>query len=384
MTESETEPATEPEGALEGDQLDAGSEAGPPSASIIRTEDFTVRLDEVFQGPLDLLLHLVKEQEVEIQDVRLAEVAVSYMTHVRALRDLDIEVAGEYLVIAATLMAIKSRSLLPREEVELEDDLDPQDELIQRLIEYRRFKGASDDLDDRYHRRSLEHERGYRGEVRDNEPERTFELGEITAWDLLATFSRLMRETAAGRTHHIKSDPRPLRWYVQTIGLAVRSAGNGASLRALVEALGDVPTREGIVGAFCALLELMKIGLVTAVQERQEDDILLNWMAGHGDEDDLDDLIRASRFMDEDEDDLDSSLDESETEAADHAAADIALAELDRDPTDYDTDAEDELDGDPENAPESPAIDSSVPVEGGPEESPTSESGPDPTGSDRA
>lgn len=294
------------------------AEAQPAPA---RTEDFTVRLDEVFQGPLDLLLHLVKEQEVEIQDVRLADVATLYMEHVRALKDLDIEVAGEYLVIAATLMAIKSRSLLPREEVELEDDLDPQDELIQRLIEYRRFKGASDDLDDRLHRRALEHPRGYRGEVRDNEPERTFEMGEITAWDLLATFSRLMRETLAGRPHTVKSDPRPLRWYVQTIGMAVRSAPSGTSLRSLVNTLADVPTREGIVGAFCALLELMKIGLVSARQETQADDIVLEWAAERGEEGDLDDLIKASRFMDEEDEELEGAL-EGATEPEIEGAAD--------------------------------------------------------------
>lgn len=296
------------------------------AAAPVRTEDFTVRLEEVFQGPLDLLLHLVKAQEVEIQDVRLAGVAHAYMDHVRALSDLDIEVAGEYLVIAATLMAIKSRSLLPREEIELEDDLDPQDELIQRLIEYRRFKGASDDLEDRFHRRTLEHERGYRGEVRDNEPEKSFELGEVTAWDLLATFSRLMRETAAGRTHHVRSDPRPLRWYVETIGRAVRETPTGASLRGLVRTLGDVPVREGIVGAFCALLELMKIGLVSAHQEAQGDDIFLTWASEPGAVGDLDDLVRASRFMDEEDDALDETLENGDEATEDRSPAPSADA----------------------------------------------------------
>lgn len=315
----------------DAEQQGEAPEATPSQAPGPRPDDFTVCLDEVFQGPLDLLLHLVKEQEVEIQDVKLANVALSYMEHVKAMRDLDIEVAGEFLVIAATLMAIKSRSLLPREEVELEDDLDPQDELIQRLIEYRRFKGASDDLEDRFHRRSLEHERGYRGEVRDNEPEKQFELGEVTAWDLLATFSRLMRETAAGRTHQVKGDPRPLRWYVQNIGLAVRNAMDGASLRTLVASLDNVPTREGLVGAFCALLELMKIGLVTARQDAQEDDIVLEWAQERSDEDDLDDLIRASRFMDEDADELEESLDGGdgdEPEEAEEPAAEVQEPEF--------------------------------------------------------
>ena len=304
------------------------TESTAAQESARRTEDFTVSLEEVFEGPLDLLLHLVKEQEVEIQDIRLADVAHAYMDHVRALRGLDIEIAGEYLVIAATLMAIKSRSLLPREEIELEDDLDPQDELIQRLIEYRRFKGASDDLEDRFHRRTLEHARGYRREVTDNEPERSYDLGEVSSWDLLATFSRLMRETLAGRPHTIKGDPRPLRWYVQSIGSAVRSRPGGATLRDLVEAMGDVATREGMVGAFCALLELMKIGLVSAQQDTQDEEITLKWTAPEDGESDLDDLIKASRFMDEDSEELDRALGSSEApDAADHSAAESAAAE---------------------------------------------------------
>ena len=163
---------------------------------------------------------------------------------------MDIELAGEFLVMAATLMSIKSRSLLPREEVELEDDLDPQDELIQRLIEYRRFKGAADDLGDRYQRRSLEHARGFQNEARMHEPERQLDLGELTAWDLLATFSRLMRETLAGRVHTIEGDPRPLRWYVSTMALAMKHHRRIA-LRDLMDVFGDdVPTKQSLIGAF--------------------------------------------------------------------------------------------------------------------------------------
>ena len=83
--------------------------------------EYTVFLERVFEGPMDLLLHLVREQEVEIQDVEIARVIDGYSEYLQHLEELDIEVAGEFLVMAATLMSIKSRSLLPREEVELED-----------------------------------------------------------------------------------------------------------------------------------------------------------------------------------------------------------------------------------------------------------------------
>ncbi|MGB0332762.1 MAG: hypothetical protein ACPGPE_13215, partial [Planctomycetota bacterium] len=142
---------------------------------------------------------------------------------------------------------------------------------------------------------------------------------------------RVTMPTVAGRPHTIKGDPRPLRWYVQSIGSAVRSRPEGASLRDLVEAMGDVPTREGLVGAFCALLELMKIGLVSAHQADQAEDITLKWSAPEDGESDLDELIKASRFMDEDSEELDQALDSADEDPA-PADVDALAAELEERP----------------------------------------------------
>ncbi len=263
------------------------------------TRDYTIRLDEVFQGPLDLLLHLVREQEVEIHEVEIHRVIDGYFDYLAQLEELDIEVAGDFLVMAATLMAIKSRSLLPRDEVELDDDLDPEDELIQRLMEYRRFKGAAEDLETLRVRRSLEHERGYRAEVKDHEPERTLELGQMTAWDLLSTFSRLLRETLANSPMQVRGDRRPLRWYVSELGKAIRES-RSLSLVDLLGAIDGPPTRPGMIGAFCALLELMRLGIVTAHQEHESGEIGVRLVEGEGGND-LDDLIRSAHFLDEEE-----------------------------------------------------------------------------------
>jgi len=262
----------------------------------VTADEFTIELGEVFHGPMDLLLHLVREQEVEIHEVRLATVVDGYFQYLRGMRDLNIEVAGEYMVIAATLMAIKSRSLLPREEVELDDDLDPEDELIQRLLEYRRFKGAADDLEDRLHRRSHEHYRGFTGEAEQYKEKRTLDLGELSPFDLLAVFSRLMRETLAGKTHHVKGDPRPLRWYVANLGQTIQQKRR-MGLRALLTYFDEEVTREGLIGTFCALLELIKLGVVTAEQTDRNAEIevcLCEKVEG-----DFDELIRVSTFMDE-------------------------------------------------------------------------------------
>ena len=170
---------------------------------MVTTSEFTVTLERVFQGPMDLLLHLVREQEVEIHEIELSKVISAYLAYLEALRELDIELAGDFLVMASTLMSIKSRSLLPREEIDLAEELDPRDELIQRLLEYRRFKETSDTLAAREAERARLHGRGGFDELAAGAEEPTLDLGSISRWDLLGAFSRLMRETLADRPHHV-------------------------------------------------------------------------------------------------------------------------------------------------------------------------------------
>jgi segregation and condensation protein A len=259
------------------------------------SDEFSVHLERVFQGPLDLLLHLVREQEVEIHEVEISRVIDGFLAHVEALRQLDLDLAGEFLVMAATLMAIKSRSLLPREEIDLGEELDPKDELIQRLIEYRRFKEASDDLGERHAERARLFGRGAHDEVREARPEPTLDLGELTPWDLLAIWSRLVRETLANRPHHIRGDARPLRWYVDRLARLIRSTGS-LTLAEVVSS-DDAPTRESLVGSFCALLELVRLGVVGVVQEGRGDElrILLRSESAA----DVEALLAATSFEDE-------------------------------------------------------------------------------------
>jgi segregation and condensation protein A len=223
---------------------------------------------------MDLLLHLVREQEVEIHEVEISRVLKGYLEYLHAMKELDIEVAGEFLVMAATLMAIKSRSLLPRENVDLDEGLDPKDELIQRLIEYRRFREASEDLGTRYAVRSLQHPRGA-SPIPEPEAGPEFELGEVTTWDLLAQFSRLMRETLANRPHHVTRDRRPLRHFVEEMA-RILTERRGSSLRDLVFAVDAEPTRESLIGSFCALLELARLGLVRLTQDAPASEIAID------------------------------------------------------------------------------------------------------------
>ncbi|MEM7515697.1 MAG: segregation/condensation protein A [Planctomycetota bacterium] len=261
--------------------------------------DYTVELDQVFHGPLDLLLHLLREQEVEIHEIEISLVVDGYLAYLKNMQELDIELAGEFLVMASTLMAIKARSLLPREEVNLEEELDPRDELIARLIEYRRFKGAAGDLAERHHERQQLHPRGYREDTLKGTIERTIDLGDLTHWDLLTSYSRLMRETLQHRPQRVVNEARPMRYFVNRLATRMRDLRQ-TTLRELLDDLrtsGEPANRETLIGSFCALLELIKIGVVKVRQDEGEQDISIDISDDVGS--DVEDLVRASRFDDE-------------------------------------------------------------------------------------
>lgn len=286
---------------------------------MVSAPHFTVRLERVFQGPMDLLLHLVREQEVEIAEVEISRVIEGYLEYLQAMRELDIEVAGDFLVMAATLMSIKSRSLLPRESVALEEELDPKDELIQRLIEYRRFREASDRLGERYELRARQHARSAPPDFGETqEPE--LDLGEVTQWDLLAAFSRLLRETAANRPHRVRPDTKPLRFYVEGLAHRMRERGT-LSLRDAVFLLDDEPTRESLIGSFCALLELCKLGIVRVVKTGSAEEIGIELVAAHSD--DMDAVISSEIFDDEKPPEEPAAVDASAPTAGDSPGAEV-------------------------------------------------------------
>jgi segregation and condensation protein A len=260
------------------------------------SDAFTITLDEVFHGPMDLLLHLVREQEVEIHEIELSRVVEGFLAYLGGLKDLDIEVAGDFVVMAATLMSIKSRSLLPREEIDLQKELDPRDELIQRLIEYRRFHDAASSLGGLWSVRERSFARGAAGEDGEDREAPVLDLGDLTAWDLLAQFSRLIRETQSGRPHHVRADGRPLRYYVDELAREIRAAGE-LSLASLLEKCEPEHSRESLVGSFCALLELVKLGLVTVEQDGPRGEIRLRLRPEHLA--DIESVVRASMFDDE-------------------------------------------------------------------------------------
>ena len=289
------------------------------------TREYTVKLEQVFNGPLDLLLHLVREQEVEIHEIEINRVIDGYLKYLKQLQEIDIELAADFLVMAATLMAIKSRSLLPSDDVNLADELDPRDELIQRLIEYRHFKQASRELQERFDARSRIHEHAF-VPAPDSGP--TLDLSELSHWDLMAAFSRLMRETLAHRQMVITSDERPLRFYVERLVHTMKTQRR-LSLRSIVEDSGDdgALSKSVMIGTFCALLELVKIGVVRAEQPSRDEDITIVLRDDLGD--DLDSIVKLTEFDDEKQADEDAPPPEAQAagpQAGGEAVADAEQA----------------------------------------------------------
>jgi segregation and condensation protein A len=222
---------------------------------------------DAFHGPLDLLLYLVKRSEVDVRDIPVARIAEQFLDHVHAIRTLDVEWAGDFLVMAATLMEIKSRLLLPRAEAaaEAEPD-DPRKELVRQLVEYRKTKDAAGHLD------QLAEERQFhvpRVAPDDDEGATSPRLRRVELWDLVSAFGRLVRETEALQPLHLIEDETPQAAYLDLVRAKLR-AGRPVPFRALF----DPPlTRRRLIGIFLALLELTKLAEVTFDQPEPFGDI---------------------------------------------------------------------------------------------------------------
>src|SRR5437870_783071 len=178
--------------------------------------DYQVNLD-IFRGPLDLLLYLVKRNEVDICNIPIARITEQFHEHLRVLQQvIDVERVGDFLVMAATLMEIKSKLLLPRTEDADEEDADPRLELVRQLIEYKQFKDAAASLESRAEER-LYHLPRQPLETQTPHDVAQQPLAAVELWDLVSAFGRLMRETLALQPKQIVVDETPIHVYMERI-----------------------------------------------------------------------------------------------------------------------------------------------------------------------
>jgi segregation and condensation protein A len=234
---------------------------------------------EAFEGPLDLLLHLIDKNELDIYNIPIKEITDQYLEYVKAMHELELDVTSEFLVMAATLLSIKSKMLLPKppvielDDYDLEDEFDPRAELVQKLIEYRKYKSIADLLRDKEVERSLVYTR----EPEDLTPflpvvQENPVLG-LDVGDLLIAFQRTLRKMVSRNTvSKIRRDEISVKDRMKEVVLLLKERGG----KLLFSKLFDYEmTREEIVVTFLALLELMKMKKVVCYQHSLFEDIVI-------------------------------------------------------------------------------------------------------------
>ncbi len=234
-----------------------------------RTMDYQVNLDDTFHGPLDLLLYLVKRDEIDVLDIPIARVAEQFLEYLNVMKFIDVEQAGDFLVMAATLMEIKSKMLLPPVEEAEEEEADPRLDLVRQLIEYKKFKEAAALLEARAEEQSCRVPRQPPPAPALDPAQQPLRHAEL--WDLVSAFGRLMQETLNQKPQQIVDDPTPMHGYIDEI---LQRVGEGKPLS--FTALFTPPYHRGrLVGLFLAVLELIKRRMIAAEQPEPFTDIVL-------------------------------------------------------------------------------------------------------------
>ena len=249
----------------ENPALHAGTaeEGGAHAGSLIRVEL------PAFTGPMDLLLHLIQREEIEITDIPIARITREYLDTLELMRELDLEVAGEFLVMAATLMRIKARMLLPPAITEEEEE-DPREGLVRQLLEYRRFKSAAGDLERLETLRRLLFDRGAPAQLEDPQDG---ELQPVSLFRLLDALKNVLQRQVPPVVHTINAEPISLEEAIAVIR-AQLTHGKSALFE---EVLAAFVSRLEKITAFLGLLELLKQEHIIVAQEELFGPIWITW-----------------------------------------------------------------------------------------------------------
>lgn len=227
-----------------------------PDEFLPGSDGYAVKL-QVFEGPLDLLLHLIRQNEVEITDIPISQISSQYLEYLQLMRELDLDIAAEYLVMAATLALIKSRMLLPSEEEPEEGEgLDPRAELIARLLEYERYKEVAESL---AQRRLLGRDvfaARAPGPERIPEAEREIEVG---LFELLEAFRLVLQNAPTGHVHEVETETVSVRDRMLFVMERLERVDSLEFNQLFETGAGALPSRPVIIATFLAILELARL-----------------------------------------------------------------------------------------------------------------------------
>lgn len=247
---------------------------------LVKTMQYSVKID-AFEGPLDLLLHLINTLEIDIYDIPVAQITEQYLMYIKTMKELQLDLASEFLVMAATLLAIKSKMLLPnQDESQLDDDPeftvgeDPREELVERLVEYRKYKEAAHDL------KQLEEERGLMytkppSDLSVYSQEREMEKTDlnVTLYDMLAAFQKLLRRKKLQRPLATRIARQEISIETRMTEIMTELVSNGG--KKSFNDLFPYPAKEHVVVTFLAILELIKRKEIDALQAGNFSEIMI-------------------------------------------------------------------------------------------------------------
>lgn len=221
---------------------------------------------ENFDGPLDLLLFLIKKNEVDLFDIPIAEITRQYLEYIEILQLLDLESAGDYILMAATLIRIKAKMLLPKPAVDLDEDeeKDPREELVRRLLEYQRFKEVAIQMADLETESNLRYRRGYQnGEFESDFDPAEGAISNYTLFELIAAFKKIIARAPRVTYHHVEKVTLTTEEQIEYLRQRLTENGGQVLFYELIEAL---ETRVAMIVTFLALLEMIRLRLVTVTQ----------------------------------------------------------------------------------------------------------------------
>ena len=216
---------------------------------------------EAFEGPLDLLLYLIRRQNIDILDIPIAEISKQYVQYIELMKDMQLELAGEYLLMAAMLAEIKSRMLLPRPEAAEEEEEDPRAELVRRLQEYERYKKAAEDISE-----LPRLERDVFVASADS-PERkvTVKLPDVTLKELLLAFHDVLKRAEMFTNLHLQREPLSVRQRMSEILGRIQ----GRNFASFADLFDPEEGRMGVAVTFIAILELLRASTIEVVQAEE-------------------------------------------------------------------------------------------------------------------
>ena len=229
---------------------------------------YKLRLDS-FEGPLDLLLHLIRLNEIDIYDIPIASITDQYIEYLEMMRELDLELASEFLLMAATLMEIKSRMLLPAGPDEEEMEEDPRFELLEQILEYKKFKELSGNLGERARTEGEVFQRNFKEEI---DMETGEPLLEASTFELLQAFKKVLEYAEGESFSEITLEEVSIEEKMEELRSRLKEKSN-MLLDEIFE--GQAKTKSTLIVTFLALLELIRLKEVAARQKKQFDKIRL-------------------------------------------------------------------------------------------------------------